>query len=502
MKALRNYFVRMGFKRQLILTFVATTLLTLVISIIVIKEQIGSVREHTDMDLKIINSDDYQTATCLTAKTIKSGLLSYFFMLSQLLEQLSLSQEYFGQSPNSYASNETDYPLLFTANYTAQPDFSAPAQFIYNSSLLQNCYPSYSFFDVQLPYMFSTTPTTIKRINVLFINPQNLNATCIHTIPATSNFSINDTSTFQSLLRENSQNEIYVSLPYEDPYSSSGQLLMYLGESIPVNSTLTIVLQMELDIYAIEKFFYKRVIYFPNAVVGYVYTDPSNNQSEIYSVSNTSLTYNVTELMANNGSVITVNGTEYVVGLSSFPDKYPIDDLTYLLSTPTGPYTVFVLGEIGSMNTPPITLMNFLDRFSFICNYAYGLCAIVTLMTVITFAYVAANAISSPLSKLSKNVGKFLEDTKDATSIQVTMVQIEPKHQLKTLTNNIVSILEQIEQQRYNNRDVNLSTDLHEFPVNDCDSEFLKKMRSKALSVWPSVEEQLKKREAKRQPYE
>jgi len=70
------------------------------------------------------------------------------------------------------------------------------------------------------------------------------------------------------------------------------------------------------------------------------------------------------------------------------------------METPTGPYTVFVLGEIDSMDAPRITLVTFLQQFSFICNYAYGLCAIVTLLTVVTFTYLAASKISSPLSKL------------------------------------------------------------------------------------------------------
>lgn len=52
---------------------------------------------------------------------------------------------------------------------------------------------------------------------------------------------------------------------------------MYLGTSLTLsNSNLRIILQMELDIYGVEKFFYKRVMYFPNAVVGYIYTDPGS----------------------------------------------------------------------------------------------------------------------------------------------------------------------------------------------------------------------------------
>lgn len=182
-------------------------------------------------------------------------------------------------------------------------------------------------------------------------------------------------------------------------------------------------------------------MYFPNAIVGYIYTDPSENTSELYSVSNKELYINATELMANNQSTVVINGTKYMVGLSSFSNTYPIHDLTYLINTASGPYTVVVLGEINSMDAPPITLSTFLGRFAFICDYAYGLCAIVTLMTVVTFTYLAANNISSPLNKLSKNIGKFLEGTKNSTSVQVAMTQIEPKHQLKVLSDNTVSIL-------------------------------------------------------------
>lgn len=201
--------------------------------------------------------------------------------------------------------------------------------------------------------------------------------------------------------------------------------------------------------------------------------------------------YNATEIMASNQSSININGTQYIVGLSSFPDVYPIDNLSFLLGTPNGPYTVFALGEIATMNAPPTTLSTFLEQFIYINNYAYGLCAIVTLMTVVSFTYIAASKISSPLSKLSKSTGKFLAGAKDSTGVQIALSQTEPKHQLKTLADNIVSILEHIEHQRQQNRPRNSAADRFEFPVNDCDTEFLTRMRSKALSLWEPVEHKL-----------
>jgi len=38
-----------------------------------------------------------------------------------------------------------------------------------------------------------------------------------------------------------------------------------------------------------------------------------------------------------------------------------------------------------------------------------------------------------------------MEGTKTATNVQVVMTQVEPKHQLKTLSENTVRILEHIE---------------------------------------------------------
>jgi hypothetical protein len=150
-----------------------------------------------------------------------------------------------------------------------------PAQYQYANNGLS--YAEFSFFDVLMPQLLSMTREIIKRLNILFINPSNLAQTTIRTFPATNNFSISNTDTFQELLNDNSQGQILISLPYNDPYTSTGELLMYLGTIIPVNSTLTLVLQIELDIDMMERFFYKRVVYFPNAIVGYIYTDPSNN---------------------------------------------------------------------------------------------------------------------------------------------------------------------------------------------------------------------------------
>jgi len=75
---------------------------------------------------------------------------------------------------------------------------------------------------------------------------------------------------------------------------------MYLGSSITHNSSLTIILQLELDAIAMETFFYEQVMFFPNAIIGYIYTDPSDNSSEIYTVSDDTLDYNATELMLSN----------------------------------------------------------------------------------------------------------------------------------------------------------------------------------------------------------
>jgi len=55
MQKVRNFFVQMGFKRQLILAFIATTVMTLIISIVVIKTQIASMQSSTEAELATIN---------------------------------------------------------------------------------------------------------------------------------------------------------------------------------------------------------------------------------------------------------------------------------------------------------------------------------------------------------------------------------------------------------------------------------------------------------------
>jgi hypothetical protein len=51
MKSIRNYFKSMNFKRQLVLAFIVTTVMTLIVSIVIIKVQVNIVKDHTNMDL-------------------------------------------------------------------------------------------------------------------------------------------------------------------------------------------------------------------------------------------------------------------------------------------------------------------------------------------------------------------------------------------------------------------------------------------------------------------
>jgi hypothetical protein len=95
--------------------------------------------------------------------------------------------------------------------------------------------------------------------------------------------------------------------------------------------------------------------------------------------------------MTSNQSVMSIDGEQYMVGLTSFPDSYPINNITYLMTNTIGPYTIVVLSSISVMDVPSVTLTNFLDKFIYISNFSYSLCAIFTLLTVVSFTYIAAN---------------------------------------------------------------------------------------------------------------
>lgn len=134
-----------------------------------------------------------------------------------------------------------------------------------------------------LPTLLSSSTTVVKRFNILFINPQNVSQTVIRTTPATSDFQFKASSkVFGRILSQNQPGTVLISLPYEDYYANTGYL-MYIGTEIVVNSTLSIILQAEMIVVNMEATFYNFVIYFPNAILGYVFT--SGNQSELFSSS-------------------------------------------------------------------------------------------------------------------------------------------------------------------------------------------------------------------------
>jgi hypothetical protein len=173
MKGIKHYFRSMSFKKQLILVFIATTVMTLIVSIVIIKVQVDTVKDETNSDLLDVNYGDYRSSTSLTALTIKSGILSYIFTLSQLLQQISTTYDYFQtNNPNSYISNETNYPLKLTSQFGATPDYTMPAQYQYANNGLS--YAEFSFFDVLMPQLLSMTREIIKRLNILFINPSKI----------------------------------------------------------------------------------------------------------------------------------------------------------------------------------------------------------------------------------------------------------------------------------------------------------------------------------------
>lgn len=41
-----------------------------------------------------------------------------------------------------------------------------------------------------------------------------------------------------------------------------------------------------------------------------------------------------------------------------------------------------------------------------------------------------------------------------------------------------------------------MNDETYDFPENDCDSDFLKKMRVKALNIWPEIEQSLRNRKS------
>lgn len=67
--------------------------------------------------------------------------------------------------------------------------------------------------------------------------------------------------------------------------------------------------------------------------------------------------------MASNMSTLKIDNTDYLVGITTFPGKFPITNLTSALESKDGPYSVLVLSRIKDMDNPSQTLVDFLDQY-------------------------------------------------------------------------------------------------------------------------------------------
>ena len=105
MKSVAAYFNSLSLKKQFIVSFLITTLMTLIVSIVVMKIQIKQLKDSTNLQLDQLNNADYVLSTTLTAKTIKSSILSYFFELSKKIDQLHDCYHYFTDYPQVYVSS-------------------------------------------------------------------------------------------------------------------------------------------------------------------------------------------------------------------------------------------------------------------------------------------------------------------------------------------------------------------------------------------------------------
>lgn len=82
MNKIGQYLNRMSLKKKFVLTFLSTTVLTLIVAILVIKVQVTNVQTYTNSRLDQLNTADYVQSTADTAQNIRLGILSYFFSLS------------------------------------------------------------------------------------------------------------------------------------------------------------------------------------------------------------------------------------------------------------------------------------------------------------------------------------------------------------------------------------------------------------------------------------
>lgn len=154
--------------------------------------------------------------------------------------------------------------------------------------------------------------------------------------------------------------------------------------------------------------------------------------------------------MTHNLSRVWIQGNEYLVALTHFPMTFPINNLSAIFSDPTGPYTIMVLSPISSMSTPSDSYISFVSNYAYVVNFSFGMGSLITLMTALSFSFLAASILTYPLNKLTKGIKMFLTG-KNATSVAYMLNAFKSKYQIKKLISNTLGIMDGIEAQRDRN---------------------------------------------------
>ena len=135
------------------------------------------------------------------------------------------------------------------------------------------------------------------------------------------------------------------------------------------------------------------------------------------------------------------------------------------------------------------SMTTYIRKQNFIIGVSFGFTSIIALLTIISFSFMASNGISSRLNKISGSLNKYLHGVNYNTII-IKLKKLSAQNLIKRLAENIISLIRKIESNKAEFANTT-ETYRHQFPENELDSDFLKRINSKSIDLWPAIEAKL-----------
>lgn len=141
------------------------------------------------------------------------------------------------------------------------------------------------------------------------------------------------------------------------------------------------------------------------------------------------------------------------------------------------------------MNMPYDSMTTYIRKLNFIVGVSFGFTSVIALMTIISFSFMASNGISSRLNKISGSLNQYLHGVNYNTII-IKLKKLSAQNLIKRLSENIILLIRRVESNKAKFANTT-ETYKHQYPENDFDSDFLRRINSASVELWPAIEEKL-----------